>query len=60
MHEQFLGGFENLGLGFSKRTKREAGEERGRRKKMSENGSCEFYIDAWIGSVQTRSSAPAL
>jgi len=57
MREQFLGGFEDLGLGFSKKTKREAGEERERRKKMSETGSCEFLyrrVDR-VGSDPTHS-----
>ena len=46
MREQFLGGFEDLGLGFSKKTKREAGEEREKSHKMNETGSFLAFIRA--------------
>jgi len=36
MHEQFLGGFEDLGLGFEEE-ERAAGEKRRRKRKVSQN-----------------------
>jgi len=54
--------YDELGLGFHwRRRENEEGTERRKRKKEKNErtGSLSFYIDAWTGSVQTRSSFPA-
>ena len=56
MFEQVLGGFERTRVRVCDENEERTERRKRKKEKNERTGSVSFYIDAWTGSVQTRSN----